>query len=212
MAKGNSVSAVGIILLIVGFSMLIIAGSQLFFQIQKNGILLNNVRLEAGQSISAGIGNTGLGANQLSTLTIISQPPGVPVIAEIKSQKGEIVSEFEVNRNPFITSFSGGSEQEQTLIITNTGDKGVTIQAAVVNIPAGSAQTGPSEPNSIVRTMNVILQPNLIVLGIAAGLGVVLSIAGIIMVIIGVIKTAREKSVKGKELGDHSHYPYNKNP
>jgi hypothetical protein len=212
MAKGNSVSAVGIILMVVGFSILIISGSQLFFQIQKNGILLNNVRLEAGQSISAGIGKTGLGTDQLSTLTIISQPPGVPVIAEIKSQKGEVVSEFKVNKNPFVTSFSGGSEQEYTLIITNAGDNDVSIQAAVVNIPAGSAQTATSEPNSLVRTMNVILQPNLVVLGIAAGLGIVLSIAGIIIVIIGVIKTAREKSVKGKELGDSSHYPYSKNP
>jgi hypothetical protein len=141
-------------------------------------------------------------------LTLISQPPGVPVIAEIKDQDGKIVSEFEVNRNPFITSFSGESEQEHILFIRNTGDRAVSIQAAVVNIPAGSAPA-LGEPDSVVRTVNAILQPNLIVLGIAAGLGFLLSVAGIILVVIGVIKTARQRSVKGKEQ-DRSHYPYSK--
>lgn len=202
---------VGIILLVIGFSILIIAGSQLFFQIQKNGILLNNVRLEAGQSISAGIGNAGLGTSQLSTLTIMSQPSGVPVIAEIKSPNGEIVSQFKVDKNPFVTSFSGESEQEYTLIIKNTGDRDVSVQAAVINIPAGSASTALSEPNILVRTVNVILQPSLVVLGIAAALGIALSVAGIIIIIIGVIKTTREKSVKQKELRDPSRYPYREN-
>jgi hypothetical protein len=212
MARGNSISTVGIILLAAGFSMLIIVGSQLFFQIQQNGILLNNVSLEPGQSISAGIGKAGLRANQLSTLIIMSQPSGVPLMAETKNPKGEIISQFEVDKNPFVTTVSAGLERGNTLVITNTGDRDVSIRAAIVNIPPGSAANVPSEPNSIIRTLDLILQPNLLVLAIVGGLGFLLSIAGIIIVIIGVIKTSKGGSAKMSEIEDPSRYPYRKKP
>jgi hypothetical protein len=207
MVAGTRVSALGIIFLIVGLSLLVIGGSQLFLQVQKNGILLNNVGLKAGGTIEADIGSASLNTatgNQLNAITIVSQPANVPVIAEIKSSSGEIVSQFKVDKNPFITSFTGQSDKQYTLLIKNVGDKEVTLQAAVINFPA--------DPNNILGTNVAVWQSNTLMLVLAVAAGAVLSTAGIIIVIVGTIKAARNKSAADKQKTqkkkDATKYPY----
>jgi uncharacterized membrane protein len=203
MVAGTRVSAVGIILLVAGLSLLIVGGSQLFFQLQKNGILLNNVGLKAGDSIAAVIGSPALPAtSQLNAITIVSQPQDVPVVAEIKSSSGETVSQFKVDKNPFITSFTGQSDREYILEIKNTGDKEVTLQAAVINIPTDTSFPGGANLG--------VWQSNMLVMGLAVVTGAVLSIGGIIIVAIGVFETARHKSAEDKKQKnqDPSKYPY----
>ena len=206
MAAGTRVATVGIVLLVAGLAVLIIGGSQLLLQLQKNGTLLNNVGLKAGDSIEADIGSTALNTvsvNQLNAITIVSQPSDVPVIAEIQGSDGKSVSQFKVDKNPFVTSFTGQSDKQYTLLIKNAGDKDVMLQAAVINFPV--------DANNIFGTnIAAVWQSNTLILALAVATGAVLSVAGIILVIIGIIKTARTDIKKGTKHKnqDQTRYPY----
>ena len=208
MVAGTGISVAGIIMLIAGISILIFAGSQLFLQLEKDGILLNNVELAAGDSISAKIGVAMSNPNhntQLNGIIIASQPTEVPVIAEIRGSSGETVSQFKVDRNPFTTSYQGQSDREYTLLIRNTGEKAVTLQAAVVNIP--------SYPTNISSVANLaVWESNTLLMAIGVGVGAILSIAGVVAVLIGTIKTSRAKSTEEKKHDKHdvTKYPYTK--
>jgi hypothetical protein len=205
MVSGTRIATLGIVLLVAGLALLIFGGSQLLMQLQNNGTLLNNVGLKAGDSIEADIGSAALNTmsvNQLNAITIVSQPSDVPVIAEIQGSGGETVSQFKVDKNPFVTSFTGQSDKQYTLLIKNRGDKDVTLQAAVINLPA--------DANIIFGTNVAVWQSNTLILALAVAVGVVLSVTGIILVIIGIIKSSKIDTKEGTKHKnqDQTRYPY----
>ena len=175
-----------IVLLIIGGGLLVaglvIGGISTFgatMQVLKGATVINNTQLEPNLSFVAVSKN--LPAGQQLLLSLSSKPNDVPLQARITEQDGSVLVTFEIKQTPFTSSLKTNKSGDHTLEIKNVGSRSVTINGALLNSPVAQQAGGVAVKDS------ASLQ-DLVTYGIGILVGLVLIIAGIILLIIGAVK------------------------
>ncbi len=127
-----------------------------------------------------------LPTGQQLLLSLRGEPSDVPLQAQITQPNGTSIATFDIKDTPFTGTATTQMSGDHTLLIKNVGTKSVTIDGALLNSPISPQGGGVSVKD------NPALQ-NLIAYGIGILVGIILVIAGIVILIIGAIKYFKGK-------------------
>jgi len=155
----------------------------------EGSTLVNATSLEPNLSIASTLKD--LPAGQQLLITLSGSPSDVPLQAQIIQPNGTALAVFEIKDTPFTSSATTAVAGDHTLEVKNVGSKPVTVQGAILNSPV--AQQGGG-----VGVQNNPALKNFVVYGIGILVGILLIIAGIVILIIGAIKYVKGKKTTPK--------------
>lgn len=181
------------VLLIIGGALLIaglvISGISVFAvtqQVLEGGAIIQPAPLEPGLALSSVLKDVPAGRQLI--LSIDSQPREVSLNAMLAEADGDLIGTYNITQTPFTSTALTKEQGDHTLEIRNSGSNSVTISGALLNSPVIEEGGGLSAGD------NPGLQ-NFVAYGIGVLVGIVLIIAGIIILIIGAVKQFRSKKV-----------------
>jgi hypothetical protein len=119
-------------------------------------------------------------------LSLDSQPSDVMLSAVLKEADGDTIGVYNVTKTPFTSTAMSREPGDHRLELTNIGTQPVTVSGALLNSPVAGEGGGVSVAD------DPGLQ-NLIAYGVGILVGIVLIIAGIVILIIGAIKFFRSR-------------------
>ena len=125
-----------------------------------------------------------LPAGQQLFLSLSSDPSDVPIQALITQPNGTALATFDINETPFTSTATTEISGDHTLQVKNVGSRSVTVSGALINSPL--AQQGGG-----VGVQDSASVKSFIAFGVGILVGIILIIAGIVVLIIGAIKYAR---------------------
>lgn len=164
---------------------LVMAGVSTFSitkQVLEGSTIIDETALEPNLSIAAEI--IDLPTGQQLLLSIVANPPDVPLQAKITGPNGDVLALYNITSTPFTSTTTSELSGNHTLEIKNIGSIPVTVSGGLLHSPIGQEGGGVSVQD------NPSLQ-SLITYGVGILVGIVLIIAGIVILIIGAIKYAR---------------------
>jgi hypothetical protein len=181
----------GVILLIIGGALLVIglviSGISVVAvttQVLEGGALIEAAEIEPGLSYAAVMKDLPVGRQIV--LSLDSQPSDVMLSAVLKEADGDTIGVYNVTKTPFTSTAMSREPGDHTLELTNIGTQPVTVSGALLNSPVAGEDGGVSVAD------DPGLQ-NLIAYGVGILVGIVLIIAGIVILIIGAIKFFRSR-------------------
>jgi hypothetical protein len=181
----------GVILLIIGGALLVIglvvSGISVVAvttQVLEGGALIEAAEIEPGLSYAAVMKDLPVGRQIV--LSLDSQPSDVMLSAVLKEADGDTIGVYNVTKTPFTSTAMSREPGDHTLELTNIGTQPVTVSGALLNSPVAGEGGGVSVAD------DPGLQ-NLIAYGVGILVGIVLIIAGIVILIIGAIKFFRSR-------------------
>jgi hypothetical protein len=166
---------------------LVIAGISTFSvtkQVLEGSTIIDKTILEPNLSFEATM--KGLPAGQQLLLSLSGDPSDVPLQAQLTQPDGAILATFDINETPFSSAATTEMFGDHTLQVKNVGSRSVTVSGALINSPIAQQGGGVSVQD------NASLQ-SFIAFGIGILIGMVLIIAGIVVLIIGAIKYVKGK-------------------
>jgi hypothetical protein len=181
----------GVILLIIGGALLVIglviSGISVVAvttQVLEGGALIEAAEIEPGLSYAAVMKDLPVGRQIV--LSLDSQPSDVMLSAILKEADGDTIGVYNVTKTPFTSTAMSREPGDHRLELTNIGTQPVTVSGALLNSPVAGEGGGVSVAD------DPGLQ-NLIAYGVGILVGIVLIIAGIVILIIGAIKFFRSR-------------------
>jgi len=153
-------------------------------QVLEGSTIIDTTTLEPNMSFEATMKNLPSGQQLLFSLS--SNPSDVPMQAQITQPNGTLLATFEINKTPFSSTATTKISGDHMLSVKNIGSKPVTVNGAILNSPV--AQQGGG-----VGVKDDASLQSFIVFGIGILIGIILIIAGIVILIIGAVKYFRGK-------------------
>lgn len=184
MRSGAIVLIIGGVLLAAG---LVIAGFSIFAvtkEVLEDAVLINATSIEPGLSYTAVVEDLPAGRQLL--FSIQGEPSDVPLEVRMTVVGGNALAFFNITKTPFTGTIVIEMAGDHTLEIKNVGNRAVQIDGALLNSIVAEQDGGVGVPD------DSSLQ-KLITYGIGVLVGIVIVIAGIVLLIIGAIKFARGK-------------------
>jgi hypothetical protein len=181
----------GVVVLIIGGVLLaaglVIAGVSTFIvtkEVLEDAVLINTTSIEPGLSHVAELKDLPAGRQLL--FSIQGEPSDIPLEVRITEAGGNELAFFNITKTPFTDTIMTVTSGDHTLEIKNAGDKAVVINAALLNsiVAEQDGGVGIQDDSSLQKVITY---------GIGILVGIVLTIAGIVLLIIGAIKFARGK-------------------
>jgi len=181
------------ILLIIGGGLLaaglVIAAFSTFTvakEVLEGAVIINETSIEPGLAYASVLKDLPAGRQLLFSLT--SDPSDIPLRVELTDPDGTALKTYNITRTPFTGAVATKTAGDHTLEIRNVGNGTVNVSGALLDSPVVEEGGGVSvEDNSSLQ--------RLVTFAIAAIVGILLIIAGIILLIIGAIKHFKEKKV-----------------
>ena len=186
MKSSHVLLIIGGALLVIG---LVISGISVFAvtqQVLEGGTIIEPIPLEPGLGISEVLMDVPAGRQLI--LSIDSQPREVSLTALLTEGDGDPIGMYNITQTPFTSTALTKEQGDHTLEIRNSGSSSVTISGALLNSPVVEEGGGLSVDND-PRLQSFVAY------GIGVLVGIVLIIAGIIILIIGAVKQFRSKKI-----------------
>ena len=178
-------------MLIIGAGLLVtglaISGVSTFVvtkQVLEGSTLIQNAQIEPGLSYIAVLKE--LPASQQLVLTLNSVPSDVALRATVTGPSGEIIAMYNITKTPFTSSVVTRQTGDQAFEVRNVGDATVTLDGAIFNSPV------QGEGGGVSVDQDPALQ-SLVTWGIGILGGIILVIAGVVVMIIGAVKHFRSR-------------------
>lgn len=180
------------ILLIIGAGLLVaglaIASVSVFAvtkQVLEGGAVIGPTNLEPGQSEANTLKDLPTGRQLI--LSLDTQPRGIALNATITGPDGGMIGTYNITQTPFTTTLLTKQAGDHTLEIKNAGNASVRISGALLNSPVAQQSGG-------VSLQNDPGMQSLVTYGIGVLSGIVLIVAGIVVLIIGAVKYFRSRN------------------
>lgn len=178
-------------MLIIGAGLLVtglaISGVSTFVvtkQVLEGSTLIENAQIEPGLSYVAVLKE--LPASQQLVLTLNSVPSDVVLRAIVTGPNGETLAMYNITKTPFTSSVVTKQAGDQAFEVRNVGDATVTLDGAIFNSPV------QGEGGGVSVDQDPALQ-SLVTWGIGILGGIILVIAGVVVMIIGAVKHFRSR-------------------
>ena len=178
----------GLIFLIIGGGLLaagLIVASVSTFSVTKEflegSVVIDETSLDPTLSIVAEM--IDLPAGQQLLLSLAGNPPDAPLQARITGPDGNTLALYNITDTPFTSTAATAVPGNHTLEIKNVGSRPVTVSGTLFIYPIGQQGGASIEDSPAVQS--------LVTYGIGILAGIALTIAGIVLLIIGAIKYAR---------------------
>ena len=184
MKSSHLLLIVGGVLLVAG---LVISGISVFAvtqQVLKGGAIIEPATLEPGLALTEVLKDVPAGRQLI--LSIDSQPRDVSLSAVLTEGDGDPIGTYNITQTPFTSTVLTKEQGDHNLEIRNSGSSSVAINGALLNSPVVEEGGGVSADNDSGFQ-------NFIAYGIGVLVGIVLIIAGILILIIGAIKHIRSR-------------------
>jgi len=150
----------------------------------EGSTIIDKTNLEPNLSFAATMKDLPAGRQLL--LTLAGQPSNVPLQAQITQPNGTVLATFEINETPFSSGATTEMPGDHTLQVKNVGTRAVTVSGALLNSPVAQQGGGVGVQDS------ASLQ-SFVAYGIGILVGIVLIIAGIVVLLIGAIRYTKGK-------------------
>lgn len=153
-------------------------------EVLEGAVIINETSIEPGLAYASVLKDLPAGRQLLFSLT--SDPSDRPLRVELTDPDGTALRTYNITRTPFTGTVETEIAGDHTLEIRNVGNGTVSVSGALLDSPLVEEGGGVSvEDNSSLQ--------RLVTFAIAAIVGILLIIAGIILLIIGAIKHFKEK-------------------
>ena len=178
---------IGAGLFIAGLVVFSVTAFTVVKEVLRGSALINGTTLGPGEATAVVMKN--VPAAQRLALALQEDPIDAPLRAQITGPDGKVLTLATINAtgSRYTATTTTTVAGDQTLEIKNNGTRSVSISGALVNIPFGQGQMGGS------NAINTPQVQQYVAAGIGILAGIVITIAGIVMLIIGAVKYFRER-------------------
>lgn len=182
MKPGILLLIIGGVVLAAGLAVASVSVVSVTRQVLEGSTIIDSATLEPGLGLHAEI--IDLPAGQQLLLSLSSTPADAPLQATITGPDGGTLALYNITGTPFTSAAATTMSGNHTLEIRNVGSSTVTVAGALLNSPivqqGGGVSVGddPSVQSYITYGIGILV-------------GVALTVAGIVLLIIGAVKYAR---------------------
>jgi hypothetical protein len=179
----------GILLLIIGGSLLgvglgvgAVSAYTVTTQVLEGSTLINSTPLDP--NLSYGAVTKDLPAGQQLLLSLSSTPSDVPLQAKISGPDGSTLAFYNITRTPFTSTTTTKVSGDHTVEVKNVGSSSTTISGGLLTAPVSPQGGGVA----VTDNKSSSSFQSLVAYGIGILVGILLIIAGIVLLIIGGVK------------------------
>jgi hypothetical protein len=192
MKPGLNFLIIGGALLAVGLAVAAVSTFSVTKQVLEGSTVIHEPSLEPNLSFASQLVN--LPRGQQLFLTVSGSPPDVPLQAKITGSDGSVLAFYNITKTPFTSTTTTEVSGNHTLEIKNVGTRSVAISGALLNSPIAQQGGGISmQDDPSIR--------KLVTFALGLLVGIVIIVAGMVLLIIGAIKYARGRTNKPQAPG-----------
>src|SRR5213594_2378460 len=180
MKAGILLLIIGGALLAVGLGVEAVSVYSVTTQVLEGSTIINSTPLDP--NLSYGAVAKDLPAGQQLLLSLSSTPSNAPLRVKIAGPDGSTLASYNITRTPFTSTTTTKVAGDHTLEVKNVGSSSITISGGLLTAPVRPQGGG------VAVTDNPSSYQSLVAYGIGILVGIVLIIAGIVILIIGGVK------------------------